>query len=248
MGLSANDTAARSRTLDLLGLVAMGFFVLGPLLAWLRLVPALVGFALFALGGLLALVVTLLAVIRAARGRGFGRGGVLAASVAALVFVWSAARSGGGPRINDFTTDPSDPPTYKQATSEPANAQRDMAYPAAFAEVQRECCPDLAPIALANVAPAAAFTEVETVAAGMPSWHITRRDPAAGELEAVATTALFGFQDDVAIRVRPDPSSGGSRVDVRSKSRDGQGDMGTNAARIRTFRDALAARVAAGDR
>ena len=36
------------------------------------------------------------------------------------------------------------------------------------------------------------------------------------------------------LRVRPDGAQG-SRVDLRSKSRDGQGDMGTNAARIRAF-------------
>ena len=42
----------------------------------------------------------------------------------------------------------------------------------------------------------------------MPTWSVTRRDPQAGELEAVATSKLFGFQDDVVIRVRPDPPAG----------------------------------------
>jgi uncharacterized protein (DUF1499 family) len=35
------------------------------------------------------------------------------------------------------------------------------------------------------------------------------------------------------------PADGGSVVDVRSKSRDGQGDLGANARRIRAFRTAL---------
>src|SRR4030095_10566193 len=124
MGLSSRRPAAPSRTLDILGLVAMALFVLGPLLAWLRLVPALTGFVAFALGGLLALVVTVIGVIRAIRGRGFGRGGVLAATVATLVFVWSAARRAGGPLMNDFTTDPADPPAFKQAAAERAHARR----------------------------------------------------------------------------------------------------------------------------
>jgi uncharacterized protein (DUF1499 family) len=68
----------------------------------------------------------------------------------------------------------------------------------------------------------------------MPSWTITQADPGAGTIEAVATTRVFGFQDDIVIRVRPD-GDGASRVDMRSKSRDGQGDIGTNAARIRAF-------------
>jgi len=47
--------------------------------------------------------------------------------------------------------------------------------------------------------------------------------------------------------VRPDPA-GGSRVDMRSKSRDGKGDRGVNAARIRAFETVLAAHAAAGSR
>jgi len=61
----------------------------------------------------------------------------------------------------------------------------------------------------------------------------------AGALEAVATSRLFGFQDDIVVRVRPE-GEGGSRVDVRSKSRDGKGDRGVNAARIRSFMAELA--------
>jgi uncharacterized protein (DUF1499 family) len=56
----------------------------------------------------------------------------------------------------------------------------------------------------------------------------------------MATSRLFGFHDDIAIRVRPE-ADGTSRIDVRSKSRDGQGDLGVNAARIRTFVAALEA-------
>jgi hypothetical protein len=46
-----------------------------------------------------------------------------------------------------------------------------------------------------------------------------------------------GFVDDIVVRVRPRPD--GSLVDVRSKSRDGQGDLGANAARIRQLANAL---------
>src|SRR5438093_431743 len=69
---------------------------------------------------------------------------------------------------------------------------------------------------------------------------VTRSEPSAGLLEATATSRLFGFQDDIAIRVRPE-ADGTSRIDMRSKSRDGQGDFGVNAARIRTFVQAVEA-------
>ncbi len=68
-------------------------------------------------------------------------------------------------------------------------------------------------------------------------WEIVSRETAAGTLQAVATTAWFGFKDDVTIRVSPDPQ--GSRIDIRSRSRVGRGDVGANARRIRAWRAAL---------
>jgi uncharacterized protein (DUF1499 family) len=62
-------------------------------------------------------------------------------------------------------------------------------------------------------------------------------DAEAGRIEATDTTFWFGFKDDVVIRVKP--ADGGSRVDVRSLSRVGVGDAGTNAKRIRAFLDVL---------
>ena len=54
-----------------------------------------------------------------------------------------------------------------------------------------------------------------------------------GRLEATDTTLLFGFKDDIVVRIRP--SAGGSLVDVRSLSRIGGSDFGTNARRVRVF-------------
>jgi uncharacterized protein (DUF1499 family) len=216
---------------NVLGLVAAGAFVLGMALAALRLVPPLAGFALFALGGLLALVVGAVSAVQAARGRGLGAGGAAALAVG-LVFVGAAARGSGAPRINDFTTDLADPPAFKHAATLPPNRGRDLGYPPAFADVQRACCADLKPA----VIPAGrdALTRAREVAAKMPSWEVTAVDAQTGTVEAVATSRLFGFQDDIVIRVRPQ-ADGSSRVDMRSKSRDGQGDMGVNAQRIRDY-------------
>ena len=59
-------------------------------------------------------------------------------------------------------------------------------------------------------------------------------DPDRGFMEATDTTYWFGFKDDVAVRLRP-VGDDATRVDVRSISRFGGGDMGANAARIRQF-------------
>ena len=66
---------------------------------------------------------------------------------------------------------------------------------------------------------------------------ITRDDTSQLTLEGVATSQLFKFRDDFVVRVRADGDA--SVVDMRSKSRDGIGDRGVNAARIRTFFAAL---------
>ena len=76
-------------------------------------------------------------------------------------------------------------------------------------------------------------------AARAMGWEIVANVPTEGRIEATATTPFVGFKDDVVIRVQPTPT--GSRIDVRSKSRVGRGDMGVNAQRIRDYRARLTA-------
>ena len=64
-------------------------------------------------------------------------------------------------------------------------------------------------------------------------WEIVLADKTNGRIEATATTALFGFKDDVVIRLTE--SEGGTRVDMRSASRVGLSDLGANAARIDAY-------------
>ena len=72
----------------------------------------------------------------------------------------------------------------------------------------------------------------------MPRIALVPLDPARGRIEATATTLWFGFKDDVVVRVRPAPE--GSRIDVRSVSRVGRSDVGTNAERIEAYLEKLA--------
>jgi uncharacterized protein (DUF1499 family) len=101
----------------------------------------------------------------------------------------------------------------------------------AMAEQQRRAYPDVRPLML-SVPPDEAFERARTAALDM-GWEIVSADPAAGRIDAVATTYWFGFRDDVTVRVTP--QGGASRIDVRSKSRIGRGDAGANAGRIRRY-------------
>jgi uncharacterized protein (DUF1499 family) len=217
--------------MDVFGWIAVAAMIIGPVLAWLRLVPPLAGFGIYALGGLAAIIAGVSALVSSARRRGFGTGRAVAL-LAAMIFIVTASPGFGVPAINDFTTDLADPPQFQAALALPPNQGRDMSYPQTFADVQRECCTDLAPERVAT-APAQTFERARGVAERMPGWTITAVDPEKGVIEAVSASRVFGFEDDVVVRIRPEAS--GSKVDVRSKSRDGRGDQGVNAARIREY-------------
>ena len=127
------------------------------------------------------------------------------------------------PPINDITTDTQNPPRYMTTT---------RAYPGAeFARRQRAAYPDILPRML-PLAPREAFAKALAAAEAM-GWEVVGRDAAAGTIEAVDTTKWFGFKDDIAIRVSA--ADAGSQVDIRSKSRVGRSDLGTNAQRIRAY-------------
>ena len=147
-----------------------------------------------------------------------------------------AGSAGSTPMINDITTNPDDPPGFRAAQSDDAGTGRDLSYPgAAFASEQRKGYPDLAPIRVKGT-PASVYRRCVATAQGL-GWRLTLEDPATGGFEAIDVTRLFRFVDDIVVRVRD--AGDATVVDVRSKSRDGRGDMGANAARIRAFRDAL---------
>jgi uncharacterized protein (DUF1499 family) len=230
------EDTMRSGKLSALGIVAGVLTIVGPLLAYLGVVRPFVGFLLFALGGIMAVFLAIGAIVRLVRGRGLTSGYVVSLVVAA-VFLGLMMSGSEHPRINDFTTDLTDPPGLQFAATLPENRGRDLSYPAAFAAIQGQCCGDLQSVQL-PVPPAEALARARRLAEAQPDWRVTHSDPAAGTVEAVATSRLFHFQDDIVIRVRPG-REGGSTVDMRSKSRDGQGDFGVNAARIRKFMVAI---------
>ena len=68
-------------------------------------------------------------------------------------------------------------------------------------------------------------------------WKLVAINRDQGRIEATETLAWFGFKDDVILRFTE--MTDGTRVDMRSKSRIGRGDVGVNAQRIEDFLDDL---------
>ena len=135
------------------------------------------------------------------------------------------------PRIHDITTDTESPPEFVAVLPLRADAPNPAEYDTAVTALQREGYPDLGPAVL-DVPPSQAF-ERALEAARAIGWEIVAADEAEGRIEATATTFWYGFKDDVVVRIAP--SNAGARVDVRSVSRVGRSDVGTNAKRIRAY-------------
>ena len=138
------------------------------------------------------------------------------------------------PPIHDITTDTDDPPPFEVVLSarKAAGATNTTDYGGAeIAAAQKAAYPEVKPLVLSDPPPRAFERALEAVRA--MGWEVADVDPRRGRIEATDTTRWFAFKDDVVVRVRPEGA--GSRVDVRSLSRVGKSDIGTNARRIRGF-------------
>jgi len=166
-----------------------------------------------------------------ARRRGFALGllGIAASlPLVAIAAQWQYA-AGTYPPINDISTDTEDPPVFWDMPNP-------TEYPGAKnAALQRAAYPDLAPLIL-TVTPSRAYA-LALALAKEKGWEIVADEPNDGRIEAVDRSLLYGFRDEIIIRVSA--SDGGSRVDLRSRSRIGRIDRGVNAKRIRAFLAAL---------
>lgn len=201
----------------------------------------MVGFGLLALGLLDAIIALISGIIALARGgpasRGAAVGGLVPAAVVLGAVLVSASTS-NGPRINDIATDTENPPEFTQLPRLEENVGRDMSYPGAeFARQQLEGYGKIVPLAL-PIPPGDAFAKVYEVANAMETWEIVLADSGQRKIEGIDTTWLFRFKDDFVIEVRDD-GKGGSLVHMRSKSRDGKGDLRANANRIAAFFEKL---------
>ena len=209
--------------------------------AFFRLLEPGPGFRLFFLAILVALTSALVmsgaAALASARGwswRGSAvRGAAFPVLVTVLLLVMSLAGGGSHP-IHDVTTDPGLDFSTRVEAHRPAGAEEREAVGAQ----QRELYPDIEPLAVPRP-PNEAFPIAVAIARETPGWQVTSSNPVLWRIEAAAETPIFHFVDDVVIVLAPVP--GGSRVQMRSRSRIGQSDLGANAERIRSYLAALGA-------
>lgn len=185
------------------------------------------------------------------------------AAVAAFVNIWQDGRRGVGqavrgsilglvilslpgyaawklvtePQLTDISTSLDVPLAFRAAVRERGPDKSRLWSAGHFeAELQRAAYPDIVsrfyPVGTPRV-----FDEVSQIVERRRWRMLARRlpgeDSETGRIEAVARTLIFGFQQDVIIRVVPQGE--GALVDMRSAARGISHDLGTNAQRIRVF-------------
>lgn len=189
-------------------------------------------------GAVVALVAAVLVSIAGAR-RGLG---MAAAALAINAFVagpplYLYREVQRLPRIHDVTTDLENPPRFVAVVPLRKGAQNPVDYQPDTAAQQKIGYPDIVPLLL-DTTPAQTLVRAQRAARAM-GWEIVSVAPQDLRIEATDTTLLFGFKDDVVIRITAQAQR--SIVDVRSLSRVGVSDVGVNAKRIRAFMKKLAA-------
>jgi len=199
----------------------------------------------------------------------------LAISASSLVGIWKRGLKGGGyavaavllaalvlagplyfvpklialPRINDVSTDTTTPPTFDLLAGQRGGTYNPAAYPGGrFAAEQSRAYPQLRPMVLERSSTATFDLVKEAV--DRLGWEIVAerapKEGLAGKIEAVARSPVMGFKDDVTVRVIS--TSGESKIDVRSASRYGDHDFGSNAQRISSLFNEVKAGMEQGER
>jgi len=189
---------------------------------------------------------------------GIGGGGhaVTALFIGAALIAYPlylGARASRLPAIFDITTDPIDPPQFDAIARLRPRDANPITYAGLYAaEQQHAAYPDIEPDDT-TATPQDAYTAVMKVITKR-KWRVVDSRPPQGPVprvidargsqagtvrdgivEAIARTPILGFRDDVVVRIRP--TIDGARIDVRSASRYGRHDLGTNAKRVRSLID-----------
>jgi hypothetical protein len=207
----------------------LGWF--GVPIALLRLIP--LGLAACALG----LVISLMALIRTPSDVGWS--GSIAALAAVIVSIavsilpiLGIVHARQVPRIHDITTDTDAPPAYVALAAARAASPNGLDYEGGeVASEQKQAYPDVRTL-YSKLSPDALFARAQQTVRDF-GWHMAEANASQLRIEAVDTSAVYGFKDDIVVQIRSDVA--GSRLDVRSASRVGRSDLGVNAARIRKF-------------
>ena len=134
--------------------------------------------------------------------------------------------------IHNISTDVVNPPNFDKVVELRGEGSNPHIYDAKLLSiVQTEAYPEIKTKVVTQTQQQAhrqALDAIHTL-----GWNLINSNPNNGIIEASETSALWGFTDDVVIRVNGQGSK--TKIDMRSVSRIGRSDLGQNAKRITRF-------------
>jgi uncharacterized protein (DUF1499 family) len=229
-----------------LSIFALAIAAVALAVSWLRAADPPAVLTVFGASLVVAALAALLAIAAAAviwrdglRGAQQATFGFALAAALVAYPVYLAALAFALPPIAEVSTDLKSPPTF--LLSAKAREARASAEPPPLSDETR-------------ATQLAAYPDIETVMVEMDSteayqlalrvagdlgWRVVDSEPpnlngdGAALIEATARSLFFGFISDIAIRIRPGATE--TAIDVRSVSRVGGHDFGSNARRVRKF-------------
>ncbi len=247
-----SQTALWSRRLATFAIAVAAISVV---LSRARAVEMMAGLAVFGAAILIACVAVLLALTagvviwrtgHGAAAPSLSNVGLLLAVLLLAYPAWLTVQAIELPVVNDVSTDLVDPPNF--SLSAKAQTARGgftpFELPDGWSEKQRHDYPDIQPIVLDLEADDAYQLVLKAIRAR--GWQIIDQTPPGGRIglghiDAIYRSLVMGFPDDITIRIRP--LAGQTRIDVRSASRYGRHDFGSNARHIEDFSDELQAQL-----
>ena len=206
-------------------------------------------FLLLIVAALVSFIVLVLSVLKLGQGQHSDAKPLIVALICTLtplaVMGNSVFKAQSSPFIHDIVTDTANPPEFVAAKQARVEGDHDVTYAGKeVADLQLAGYPDLKPLVLQQAA-SQVFDDAK-VAMLANGWTILAENnqKLPYTLEAVDSSLLFGFKDDVIVRIAQSLTSEDSEavtttVDVRSMSRQGKSDMGANAKRITKLLDQL---------
>jgi len=142
------------------------------------------------------------------------------------------------PFINDVTTDINTPPVYMNVGFTRKSSENSVSYDYSFIDIQQQYYSELKPIFSDKTKEEIHLIVMKLIAER--NWEVVSNYAKGSIVEATARTPIFGFRDDVVVRLS-EMDDGKIRIDMRSSSRVGNGDYGVNADRVLSFMKDLSA-------
>ena len=136
------------------------------------------------------------------------------------------------PEIHNISTDLSNPPAFDKVIALRSDSDNSLEYNIdELASIQSAAYPNVKTL-LTDLSPSEAHAKSKSIFESM-GLDLVNSDVEKGIIEATHQSALWGFKDDIVVRITV--SGEKTAIDLRSVSRIGRSDLGANAARIEKF-------------